>query len=85
MVRAFRMDASWTPPWGDVSGMSIWEETPRKTQDTLERLYLSAGLGTPLDPLTGAGGSSRGQESLVLPFGAAATATLKMDGWMASQ
>ena len=25
--------------------MSIWEETPGQTKDTLERLYLSAGLG----------------------------------------
>ena len=27
--------------------MSNWEKTTRQTQDTLERLYLSAGLGAP--------------------------------------
>jgi len=30
--------------------MSHWEETPGKTQDTLERLCLSADLGTPRVP-----------------------------------
>ncbi|KAK3541945.1 hypothetical protein QTP86_008164 [Hemibagrus guttatus] len=42
-------DASWTSPWGGVSGMPHREETPGKTQDTLERLCLSADLGTPRD------------------------------------
>ncbi|KAK3510697.1 hypothetical protein QTP70_013701 [Hemibagrus guttatus] len=31
-------DDSWTSPWGGVLGMPHWEETPGKTQDTLERL-----------------------------------------------
>lgn len=34
-----------TPPWGGVIGTQ--EETSRQSQDTLERLYLLAGLGTP--------------------------------------
>ncbi|KAI3369582.1 hypothetical protein L3Q82_024487 [Scortum barcoo] len=37
--------------WGGVPGMSHREEAPGKTQDTLERLCLSAGLGTPRGPL----------------------------------
>ncbi|KAK3508346.1 hypothetical protein QTP70_022925 [Hemibagrus guttatus] len=36
--------------------MPHWEETPGKTQDTLERLFLSAGLGTPRGPSRRAGG-----------------------------
>jgi len=34
----------------DFPGTSNWEETPGKTQDTLEGLYLPAGLGMPRDP-----------------------------------
>uniref|UniRef100_A0A3B3ZB20 C2H2-type domain-containing protein n=1 Tax=Periophthalmus magnuspinnatus TaxID=409849 RepID=A0A3B3ZB20_9GOBI len=45
-VRASVPDASWR----DVPGMSHWEETPGKTQDTQEGLCPSAGLGTPQDP-----------------------------------
>ncbi|KAK3513030.1 hypothetical protein QTP70_000193 [Hemibagrus guttatus] len=37
--------------------MPHWEETPGKTQDTLERLCLLANLGTPRDPSGRAGGS----------------------------
>ena len=44
------LDAPGTPPSGGVPGMSRREETPRKTQDALERLCLPAGLGTPWDP-----------------------------------
>ncbi|KAK3570250.1 hypothetical protein QTP86_017123 [Hemibagrus guttatus] len=47
VVRASVSDASWTSPWGRVPGMHHWAETPGKTQDTLERLFLSADLGTP--------------------------------------
>ncbi|KAI3366683.1 hypothetical protein L3Q82_009358 [Scortum barcoo] len=36
--------------WGGVPGMSHREEASGKTQDTLERLCLSAGLGTPRGP-----------------------------------
>uniref|UniRef100_A0AAV2JNG5 Reverse transcriptase domain-containing protein n=1 Tax=Knipowitschia caucasica TaxID=637954 RepID=A0AAV2JNG5_KNICA len=50
-------DASWTPSWGGVPGTSHREEAPGKTQDTLERLCLSAGLGTPWGPPGRAGGS----------------------------
>lgn len=31
-------------------GMSYWEETPRKTQDALQGLCLSSGLGMPWGP-----------------------------------
>lgn len=34
------------PPRRAISGMSCQEEAPRKTQDSLGTLYLSAGLGT---------------------------------------
>ncbi|KAK3515298.1 hypothetical protein QTP70_013474 [Hemibagrus guttatus] len=37
------------------------EEAPGKTQDTLERLCLSAGLGTPQGPSGRAGGSVWGE------------------------
>ncbi|KAK3525226.1 hypothetical protein QTP86_024956 [Hemibagrus guttatus] len=51
------LDASWTSPWGGVPGMPHQKETPGKTQDTLERLCLSADLGTPRIPSGRAGGS----------------------------
>ncbi|XP_057709915.1 uncharacterized protein LOC130927844 isoform X2 [Corythoichthys intestinalis] len=38
-----------------VPGMSHRREAPGTTQDMLERLCLSAGLGTPWDPAGGAG------------------------------
>ncbi|KAK3545623.1 hypothetical protein QTP70_008562, partial [Hemibagrus guttatus] len=41
--------------------MPHWEEAPGKTQDTLERLCLSAGLGTPRGPSGRAGGSGWGE------------------------
>lgn len=31
VARAPVPDAFWTPPWGGVSGMSHWKETPGKT------------------------------------------------------
>ena len=43
-------DVLWTPPLRGVSGMSNWEKTTRQTQDTLERLHLTAGLETPWRP-----------------------------------
>ncbi|KAI3362039.1 hypothetical protein L3Q82_012378 [Scortum barcoo] len=36
--------------WEELRSMSHREEAPGKTQDTLERLCLSAGLGTPRVP-----------------------------------
>ena len=76
MVRAPGEDAPRTPPSGGVSGMSHREETPGSTQDTLEGLYLSAGLGTPqMDPPGRAGGSSWGEGDLGFPAEAAAPAT----------
>ncbi|KAK3514795.1 hypothetical protein QTP70_032195, partial [Hemibagrus guttatus] len=47
VARASVSDASGTSPWGGVPGMPHREKAPGKTQDTLERLCLSAGLGTP--------------------------------------
>ncbi|KAI3377238.1 hypothetical protein L3Q82_009150, partial [Scortum barcoo] len=64
------------------------EEAPGMTQDTLERLCLSAGLGTPQGPPGRAGGSVWGEGSLGISAQTAASATrsrikrLKMDGWM---
>ncbi|KAK3518508.1 hypothetical protein QTP70_001522 [Hemibagrus guttatus] len=48
-------------PWRGVLGMPHREEAPGKTQDTLERLCLSAGLGTPRGPSGRAGGSVWGE------------------------
>ncbi|KAK3572560.1 hypothetical protein QTP86_000430 [Hemibagrus guttatus] len=50
-----------TSPWRGVPGMPHWEEAPGKTQDTLERLCLSAGLGMPRGPSGRAGGSVWGE------------------------
>ena len=88
MARASVSDAPGMPPSGGVSGISCQEETPRKTQDTLERLCRPAGLGTPWDPPGRAGGSVRGEGSLGVPAQPAAPATWpritqkKMDGWI---
>ncbi|KAK3532866.1 hypothetical protein QTP70_001138 [Hemibagrus guttatus] len=57
VTRASVSDASRTSPWRGVPGMPHREEAPGKTQDTLERLCLSAGLGTPWGPPGRAGGS----------------------------
>ncbi|KAI3353927.1 hypothetical protein L3Q82_005128 [Scortum barcoo] len=46
--------------------MSHQEEAPGKTQDTLERLCLSAGLGTPQGPPGRAGGSVWGRQGKAL-------------------
>ena len=46
VVRASGQNASWTFPWGGVSGMPIQKETPGPIEETLERLNLLAGLGT---------------------------------------
>ena len=46
MVQASGQDASWMSPLGSVSVMPIWEENLGQAEDTLERLYLSVGLGT---------------------------------------
>ena len=55
--------------------MSDWEETSGPTQDTLEGLYLWAGLGTPQDSPGRAGGSGWGEGCLGLSAEAAAPAT----------
>ena len=59
MVRASHQDASWTPPIRGFPGTSSWEETPGKTQDTLEGLYLPADwehLGVPQNELESVAG-----------------------------
>ena len=55
--------------------MSIREETSGPTQDTLEGLYLWAGLGTPWDSPGGAGGSGWGEGGLGFFAEAAAPTT----------
>uniref|UniRef100_A0A3P9HS93 C-type lectin domain-containing protein n=1 Tax=Oryzias latipes TaxID=8090 RepID=A0A3P9HS93_ORYLA len=69
--------------------MSHWAEAPGKTQDTLERPRLSAGLGTPRGPPRGAGGSGWGEGSLGISAQSAGPATRSrisggrwMDGWI---
>lgn len=64
VTRASGLDASWTTLWGGVVSMSHWAVALGKTQDTPERLRHSAGLGTPLGPPKGTGGSDREEESL---------------------
>ena len=80
MGRASGQDASRTLPWGGVSGTANREETSGSTQDTLERLYLSAGLGTPGDSPGGAGGSGWGEDCLGFPAEDAAPATRTLTG-----
>ncbi|XP_070401401.1 uncharacterized protein [Nothobranchius furzeri] len=48
--------------------MSCRQEAPRSAQDTLERLYLPSGSGTPWGPAGGAGGEGRGEDGLELPI-----------------
>ncbi|KAI3358217.1 hypothetical protein L3Q82_003220 [Scortum barcoo] len=55
--------------------MSHREEASGKTQDTLEKLCLSAGLGTPRGPPGRAGGSVWGEGSLGISAQTAASAT----------
>uniref|UniRef100_A0A3B5A479 BED-type domain-containing protein n=1 Tax=Stegastes partitus TaxID=144197 RepID=A0A3B5A479_9TELE len=73
---------------GGFPNSATWEETPGQTQDPLERLYLSAGLGTPRDPPGRAGKRRRGEGGLGRPAPPAAPATQPrisgrewMDGW----
>ncbi|KAK3543164.1 hypothetical protein QTP70_012267 [Hemibagrus guttatus] len=61
VARASVSAASGTSPWRGVPGMPHREEAPGKTQDTLERLCLSAGLGMPRGPSGRAGGSAWGE------------------------
>lgn len=55
-------DDSFTPPWGGVLAMPNWEKALRQTQDTLGRLHLSAGMGTPWRPPRGSRDSWGGGE-----------------------
>jgi len=45
-------------------GMSNWEETPGQTQNALEGLYISSGMGTPRDPPGGTRECGWGEGSL---------------------
>ena len=79
VAQASISDASGTPP--------CREETLRKTQDMLEWLCCSAGLGTPWDPPVRVEWSVRGKGSLGVPAQAAAPVTrpqgkTEEDGWM---
>jgi len=63
--------------------------TPGQTQNPLEGLYISSGLGTPRDPPGGTGKCGWGEGSLGGPASPAATATRPwisgrewMDGWI---
>uniref|UniRef100_A0A8C6LIA4 Platelet-derived growth factor (PDGF) family profile domain-containing protein n=1 Tax=Nothobranchius furzeri TaxID=105023 RepID=A0A8C6LIA4_NOTFU len=47
--------------------MSCRQKAPGSTQDTLERLHLQSGPGTPWGPAGGAGGGGRGEDGLELP------------------
>ena len=75
-------------PFGGFPGTSDGEETLRQTQNPLERLYISSGLGTPRDPPGGAGERCWGEGGLESPGEPTASATrprtsgMKMDGWM---
>uniref|UniRef100_A0A1A8DM54 Uncharacterized protein n=1 Tax=Nothobranchius kadleci TaxID=1051664 RepID=A0A1A8DM54_NOTKA len=55
--------------------MSCRQKAPGSTQDTLERLHLQSGPGTPWGPAGGAGGGGRGEDGLELPSWDAAPAT----------
>ena len=79
MARASVSDGPGMRSSGGVPGMSHRKETPRKTQDTLERLCRPAELGTPWDPPGRAGVSVRGEGSLAAP---ATRPRTIMDGWM---
>ncbi|MEQ2230860.1 hypothetical protein ILYODFUR_033603, partial [Ilyodon furcidens] len=72
VARASISDASWTPSSGGVPGTSHWEEAQGTTQDTLEGLCLSAGLGRPWAP---PGGGVWGEGRLGVSAESAAPAT----------
>ena len=66
-LRGFGQDATRAPPFGGFPGTSDWEEIPRQTQNPLEGLYISSGLGTPRDPPGGAGECCWGEGGLESP------------------
>ncbi|MEQ2235866.1 hypothetical protein ILYODFUR_006588, partial [Ilyodon furcidens] len=75
VARASIPDASWTPSSGGVPGTSHREEAQGTAQDTLEGLYLSAGLGTPWAPPGGAGRGVWGEGRLGVSAESAAPVT----------
>jgi len=60
-------DTPTTAPLRDLPGTSDWEESLGQTQNPLEGLYISSGLGTPRDPPGGAGECYWGEGSLEDP------------------
>ena len=62
VVWASGQDAPWASPGGGVLGIPIRGETPGQTQDALERLYVSAGMGRSRCPPGRVGGCSWGGE-----------------------
>lgn len=54
----------WTPPRGGAEDMSNWEETTGQTENTLEGLHVTAGLGASWDPLGRAAGCGFGDGCL---------------------
>jgi len=52
------------PPLRGFPGTSNWEETLGQTQNPLEGLYISSGLGTPRDPPGGTRECGWGEGSL---------------------
>lgn len=50
VVRPLDQDASWAPSFGGFPGTFNWFEAPRWTQNPLERLCISSGLGMPREP-----------------------------------
>jgi len=59
----------------EVFRASDWEEAPGQNQNTLERLHISSGLGTPRDLPGGTGECCWGEGNLGGPPQATATAT----------
>ena len=57
MLKETAEEASWVSPFGSVLGTTNWEET----QNSLEGLYISSGLGMPLDAPGGAGECCSGE------------------------
>ncbi len=59
MVQASGQDVSWAPSFGGFLGTSNWQETSGQTQNKLEGLHISSGLGTPPEELENVAGERR--------------------------
>ena len=69
MAGASDKDASRAPSCGGLLGTSHVEETPGWTQNLLEGLHISSGLGTPWDP-PGGDGKLQGRRMTGIPCSA---------------